>query len=102
MREAVAEAAATIDQLRDLATSTTSAFLTNLIASSFMGGMSNARRFKMHDELMEQLELLGVSTKKLEQADMEWRNGVGIFYHRIISNSIIKEANITVTADHNA
>jgi hypothetical protein len=101
MREAVEEATATIDQLRDLATSVTSAFLTNLIAGSFMGGMSNDRRFRMHDELMKQLTLLGASEQHLRRADEEWRSGVGVIFHRIIGSRMITEAKPSTTKDHN-
>lgn len=92
MREVVAEATATIDQLRELATSTTSAFLTNLIANSFMGGMSNERRFRVHDELVEQLRLLRVTEEQLERAEAGWKLGVGVIYHRIIGKRITDKA----------
>jgi hypothetical protein len=92
MRETIAEAAATIDQLRDVATSITSAFLTQLIAGSFMGGMSQRSRFQMHDDLLDQLKSLGVSEERLQQSDAGWRLAVGVIYHSIIETKIMRDA----------
>jgi hypothetical protein len=102
MRETIAEAAATIDQLRDVATSITSAFLTQLIAGSFMGGMSQRGRFQMHDDLLDQLRSLGVSNERLEQADKGWRLGVGVIYHSIIETKIMRDATPSNSIRQNA
>lgn len=101
MREVVAEAIATIDQLQNLAVTMSSAFLSELIASSFMGGMSIDRRLKIQEELTEQLRSLGVSSDKLQRAMTGWNAGISIIYHRIIADSIVDAINPKNTHEHN-
>ncbi|HUN39075.1 MAG TPA: hypothetical protein VMU81_02165 [Acetobacteraceae bacterium] len=101
MREKIAEAVATVEQLRELATSITTAFLTDLIGSSFMGVMSNDRRLRIHDELIEKLRSLGATDSQINRAEKDWRDGISIVYYRIISNEMQKAANHPTTAEHN-
>lgn len=101
MREVVDQATATIAQLQNLAVSITSAFLEHLIASSFMGVMSNDRRFKMRNELITELKLLGANDKQLQRAEAKWNDGVGLIYHRIISTQITDENKQNPTHNHN-
>jgi len=101
MREKIAEAAATVEQLRELATSITAAFLTDLIGSSFMGVMSNDMRLRIHDELIENLRSLGATNGQINRAEEEWRKGIGIVYHRIISNEMQKAVKHPNTMAHN-
>jgi hypothetical protein len=90
MREALVEATATVEQLRDVATSMIGAYLTDLMAGSFMDGMSLEKRLQLHDELHDKLSGLGATADQLRSADVEWRKGISVIYHRIISNEIIR------------
>ena len=101
MRETLDEAAATVEQLRELATSMTYAVLTDLMAASFMGGMSNETRLKLHDELIDKLGSLGATKDQIKRAESEWRKGIDIMYHRIIGANIITATNLTNTNDQN-
>jgi hypothetical protein len=85
MRETIAEANATLEQLRAVATSMATATLTDLMAGHFQVGMSFAKRLELHDMLMEQLKALGVSDEQRERVAEYWRKGIGVIYWRIIA-----------------
>jgi hypothetical protein len=98
MRETIAEANATLDQLRSVATSMARATLTDMMAGSFMAGMSLATRLQLHDALMIQLRELGVSEKERDLAAVEWRKGICVIYQRIIGNLVARDVR-TVDAE---
>jgi hypothetical protein len=99
MRQTIAEAAATVDQLRDIATPMISAFLIDLISGSFMGGISNERRLQLHDELIDKLKALGATEEQLRKAEDGWRKGINVLFHRIIRNQIVEAARPSTTAN---
>jgi len=101
VRDTVAEAAATVDELRELATSMISAFLTDLIGGSFMGAVSLSKRLELHDALLAKLKGLGVTDRQLRGVDEDWRKGIGIVYHRIITRQISEAAEPPDRASHN-
>jgi hypothetical protein len=91
MKETIAAANATLDQLRAVATSMTTATLTDMMAGNFMAGMSLAARLDLHDALMNQLGELGVSEEERSRAAAQWRKGICVIYHRIIGNTIARD-----------
>lgn len=88
MRETIAEATATLDQLRGLATTTARAILTDLMAGSMMGGMGNRKRFELHDSVLSSLRDLKISAEQIRIAETEWKKGVHIIYFRAIRKAI--------------
>lgn len=89
MREAADEATATVAQLRELAASLSQGFLTDLIASSFMGGITLAKRLEMHGDLISKLKTLGVSDQRLQEIQTDWTKGIDVIYHRAIRDEML-------------
>lgn len=82
MKRAVEEANATINQLREVAATSSEVILTDLMAGNFMDGTTLEKRLKLHDQLIENLKEIGASKGQIEKADEMWRRGVGIIFHR--------------------
>ena len=96
MRQAVEEANATVHQLRDVATTSTKATLTTLMASSFgfQNGMNLSSKLDLHDKLISDLKKIGASEQQIEHADEMWRKGVSVIFHRGILKAIKKTSQI--------
>ena len=88
MKEQIAEAAATLEQLREVATATSRATLTDLMAGGFMGSMSLKKRFELHDNIISSLKKIGAGAEQIEQAETEWKKGVSVIYHRAIKKCV--------------
>lgn len=88
MKEQIAEATATLEQLRQVATATSQATLTDLMAGGFMWSMSLKKRFELHDNIITSLKKIGASKEQIEQAENEWKKGVSVIYHRAIKNCV--------------
>jgi hypothetical protein len=84
MRETIAEAAATVEQLRAVGAAIARVVLTDMMAGSFLGGINNARRFDLHDEIMAQIDAIGVTKHQREQMESEWKKGVHWIYSRAV------------------
>jgi hypothetical protein len=97
MRETIAEATATINQLREVTTTMATATLTNMMATTFAGGMSLRKRLELHDQVMQQLESLGVSDEQQRRAQTEWRKGISILYFNVIHRLIRRAAMDRIT-----
>lgn len=82
MKQAVAEANATIQQLREVATTSAEAVLTYLMAGNFMDGTTLGKRLDLHDQLIVNLENIEASPEQIHKADIMWRNGIGVIFHR--------------------
>lgn len=82
MKRAVEEANATIEQLREVATTSAEAILTDLMAGNFMDGTTLEKRLELHDQLIKNLEAIGASDKQVRKADEMWRRGMGIIFFR--------------------
>jgi hypothetical protein len=82
MKKVVAEANATIDQLRKVATTSAEATLTDLMAGSFFDGITFETRLKLHDQVISSLKEIGAPKAQIEAADEMWRRGIGVIYHR--------------------
>jgi hypothetical protein len=91
MRETIAEANATINQLREVTTTMATATLTNMMATNFMGGMSLRKRLELHDQLMQQLQRVGVSEEQQRRAQAEWRKGVSILYFNVVYREAVTD-----------
>jgi hypothetical protein len=89
MKETIAEANATINQLREVTTTMATATLTNMMATNFMGGMSLRKRLELHDQLIQQLQNLGVSDDQQRSAQTEWRKGMSILYFNVVLRAAI-------------
>lgn len=82
MRKAVLDANATIEQLRNVATTSARATITSLMADNFIAGITLKNRLELHDQLISNLEKIGASKQQIEEADEMWKRGVGVIYHR--------------------
>ncbi len=82
MKRAVEEANATIEQLREVAATSSEAILTDLMAGNFMSGTTLKKRLDLHDQLISNLKDIGASEKQIKKADEMWRKGIGIIFHR--------------------
>lgn len=91
MRQAVEEAHATLDQLRNLAVASTESSLTTLMAGSFMSGISSEKRLDVHDRLIQTLKELGVKRSEIDKAEHLWKKGVGVIYHRGIGKNLAQQ-----------
>ena len=80
MKRAVAEANATIKQLREVAATSSEVILTDLMAGNFMSGTTLTKRLNLHDQLVENLKEIGASKKQIDKADEMWRKGIGIIW----------------------
>lgn len=89
MKKAVADANATIEQLRQVAATSSEATLTTLMAGNFFDGTTLETRLKLHDQLIDNLIDIGASDAQLKSADEMWRRGVGITFHRGIRASLL-------------
>ncbi|HVY87805.1 MAG TPA: hypothetical protein VG942_03005 [Hyphomonadaceae bacterium] len=88
MRESIVEATATATQLRQLGITVGRALLADMMAGSFIGGMTTARRLSFHDELMSAIDALNPSPEQRDQVELEWRKGIHWIYLRAIRKVI--------------
>ena len=88
MKEKIEEANATIEQLRDIAASTTGATLTDMMAGRFMGGMSFSKMLNIHDSLTESLHSIGIPPEKISEIENDWRKGISIIYYNAIQGAV--------------
>lgn len=86
--DAITQANATVEQLRDLAAAVSQVTLTELMSSSFFDGATLATRLSLHDKLLATLKKLDLSSAQMEEADSNWRKGIGVIYHRIIHHHL--------------
>lgn len=92
MKKAVKEANATIEQLRNVATTSAKATITSLMAGNFIKGITLKNRLELHDQLISNLEKISASKQQIEEADEMWKRGVGVIYHRGIRAKLVHPA----------
>lgn len=95
MQATISEANATIGQLRELAATTATVVLSDLIAGHFMWGMSLTKRIELHDDLVARLQKLGVPKDQIDAARTEWWKGIGVAYHNKIGDNLHARATAT-------
>lgn len=88
MKQKLQEASATIEQLRNVAVTSSEATLTDLMAGSFMGGMTLEKQLDLHDKVINALHEIGASSEQIEKAETDWNKGVSIIYHRAIMKAV--------------
>ncbi|EPW7005288.1 hypothetical protein ACWO06_004406 [Vibrio parahaemolyticus] len=88
MKETIEEATATISQLKKIAVANSEATLSDLIAGSFMGGMSQSKRLEIHDNIIAALKDIGVDEADLNFVEREWKKGISVIYMRAISSAV--------------
>ncbi|HCE4642747.1 TPA: hypothetical protein NGT82_004635 [Vibrio parahaemolyticus] len=88
MRDKIEEASVTITQLKKIAVSNSEATLSDLIAGSFMGGMSQAKRLEIHSNVMNALKEIGADKAELEFVERDWKKGISIIYLRAIKSAV--------------
>ncbi|MDD4402773.1 MAG: hypothetical protein PHI24_13195 [Desulfitobacteriaceae bacterium] len=93
MKQAVAEANATVQQLREVAATSSEAILTDLMAGNFFDGTTLEKRIDLHDQIIVNLRNIGASPKQIEKADLMWRKGIGVIFHRGIRVAIEQRKN---------
>jgi hypothetical protein len=84
MKKELEQAKATVEQLQDIAITTSEATLTNLMASSFMGGMTLRQKIGLHDKIIKTLKNIDVESEKVNKSEEIWRKGIALIYHRYI------------------
>ena len=82
MKRAVEEANVTLEQLREVAATSSEAILTDLMAGNFVSGTTLEKRLDLHDQLIRNLKDIGASERQIEKADEMWKKGIGIIFHR--------------------
>jgi len=93
MKEQIREADTTIKQLREISAVSSEATLTNLMAGSFMGGMSLEKRLELHDKIIDSLKKIGASQDQIIKIESDWRKGISIIYQRIIQQIVEQRKN---------
>lgn len=88
MKKAVAEANATVEQLREVAATSAKAILTDLMAGNFFDGTTLEKRLELHDQIINSLKGIGASDSQIISSDEMWKKGVGIIFHRGIRVAI--------------
>lgn len=88
MREKIREADASIKQLREISAVSSEVTLTNLMADTFMDGISLEKRLELHDKIIDSLKKIGVSKDQIAEADSNWRKGISVIYQRIIRHIV--------------
>jgi hypothetical protein len=88
MQATIAEAAATIEQLREIATTMATVVLSDLMDGQFIGGMKAEKRLELHNELITDLKKLGASKDQLDRAQAEWWKGMGVMYHNRLGHQL--------------
>jgi hypothetical protein len=91
MRETIAEANATIDQLHKIAANSAKVTLTDLMGGNFIGAVALEKRLDLHDQLIDSLKEIGVSDVLVADADEMWKRGIGLIYHRKIGEILSRE-----------
>jgi hypothetical protein len=84
----VAEADATLNELREAMATFSQAMLTVSMANEFMDGLPTRKRFEQHDLVMASLRDLKLTSAQLSKADSGWRQGLAIMYHRLFANVV--------------
>jgi hypothetical protein len=88
MKVTLEEAAATIEQVGNLAVALARVASTDLMAGSFMGSMTLEMRLDLRDQLIAQLHALGLDKKQIEDATANSKRAIAIIYHRAILHAI--------------
>lgn len=88
MREKIAEAAATIEQLKKVALVMSEGFLTDLMTNNFMGGITLKKQFELHEKITSSLKDIGASSEQIYEAEKNWNKGISIIFHRSIKNAV--------------
>lgn len=88
MKKVVAEANATIEQLREVAATSAKAILTDLMAGNFFDGTTLEKRLELHDQIINSLKGIGASESQIISSDEMWRKGIGVIFHRGIRAAI--------------
>jgi hypothetical protein len=83
-KEKKEEVDTTLNHLRQFATTTTQATLSDLMAGAFMGSMTLAKRLEIHKNIMSNLRDIGATEEQTALAEREWRKGVSVIYLRQI------------------
>lgn len=91
MRESIAQANATIAELRQVALALGRTGLATLGADQFMDGMNQSTRFAMHDQIVNALLSTGATSNEMSKATTEWRQCLAIRYHRIIVDTALPQ-----------
>jgi len=88
MKRAVEEANATIEQLREVATTSSEVILTDLMAGNFFSGTTLKTRLDLHDQMIENLKDIGATDNQIGKADKMWKKGVSLIFHRGIHKAL--------------
>ena len=93
MKDQIREADATIKQLKEISAVSSEATLTNLMAGSFMAGMTLEKRLELHDKIIGSLKEIGVSQYQIDKVESDWGKGISIIYYRTIKNAVEQRKN---------
>ncbi len=82
LRATVDEAHATIEQLREVASSISKIALSHLMTSNFYADISLEKKLELHDQLINNLNRIGATIDQVKNADDLWNKGISAIYHR--------------------
>lgn len=82
------EAERTLVELRSISSLFAKVLLTDLISGHFMGGMGLDRRIYLYSEVRNRLKKIGINESEIADAEGEWRKGICVIYHGIISRRL--------------
>ena len=91
MQETIAEANATIKQLRIVAATTGEVVLSDLMSGIFaFGGISVEERIRLHDQIVSNLKDIGVKDSEIKKTEDNWIKGLKLLFCSSIRQEIEK------------
>ncbi len=91
MKQTIAEANATLDQLKEIAAMSASAMLTDAMGSNFWDGMTVSRMLSIYDSIIRSLRKIEVSETQMQEVTKEWNKGVALLYQRGLHEKALLE-----------
>ncbi len=80
MKEQIAEANATLSQLKNVSATISEGFLSELMSGAFFGGMKLRDRFALHDKIIKLLESIGIPEEDIKGTKTFWNKGICVMY----------------------
>lgn len=91
LQQKIDEATATLEQVRSLATATSFALLSELMAGEFSYGSPLTKRIEVRNRIIAELKSLKLPDEKLRQAEAGWQEYGAILYTGKIRSVVVKE-----------
>ena len=83
LKEVIAEANATLEQLKCVAMASSRVALREVVMSQFpMASTQFSNSYELRNEIIDAMKLIGSDESEIEHIEQEWRKGVGFIVHR--------------------